>query len=420
MIKTRIYSTVVAVLLLSTVACDRIVQDAEPGPTPIDTEEIEYYTLPDQQVAIDLKSISGLSAVTTLRITQTPRLGYANFSGSGLLIYTPQSTFVVGEDGFSVSASQEARLTRNFRINMAADSSRIPCNAGPLPDWFRTPENQTATLDVLKNDRFCDATVDLASLEVGQQPEHGKLTVENGKIVYTPTAGFNGFDYFFYKVKAVFPQKNRTFLAPVRIGVGDPYKDCKLVLRDDDVYWKQWFITDSLRIPVLANDQLCRSRFDLPVTIIKAPDNGIAKVSRYNVITYYPTNGFTGDDQFTYQRCDDGTCLEATARISVTDPGANCKLMAQDDNGQIASAALPTDPKKRTIYIYALGNDQICAPLKQMVIAENPTGADLQVQANGVIVYRPPFDFTGTLQFTYELTDVKNNRSSATVKLTIK
>src|ERR1041384_2776429 len=98
---------------------------------------------------------------------------------------------------------------------MAADSTRIPCNAGPIPDWYRTAENQAIRMDVLKNDRFCDATVDLASLEIGQQPENGKLAVENGKITYTPNAGFNGFDYFFYKVKAVFPQKNRTFLSPV-------------------------------------------------------------------------------------------------------------------------------------------------------------------------------------------------------------
>ncbi|RYD91092.1 MAG: hypothetical protein EOP50_14865, partial [Sphingobacteriales bacterium] len=156
-------------LLLGTVACDRIAEDAAPGPDGVDTEEIEYYTLPDQQVAIDLTSISGLNSVTTLFITQTPRLGNARFSGSGLLVYTPYSTFVVGEDQFSVSTGKETRLARSFRISMAADSSRIPCNAGPIPDWYRTAENQAITADVLKNDRFCDATVDLASLAVQQQ-----------------------------------------------------------------------------------------------------------------------------------------------------------------------------------------------------------------------------------------------------------
>ncbi|MFC5410060.1 Ig-like domain-containing protein [Larkinella bovis] len=420
MINPRFYTTVLTVLLLSTVACDRIAQDGAPGPDSINTEEIEYYTLPDQQVAIDLKSISGLSAVTTLHITQTPRLGWATFSGSGLLVYTPHATFVVGEDQFVVSAAQESKIARSFRINMAADSSRIPCNAGPIPDWYRIAENQPITMDVLKNDRFCDARVDLASLEVEQQPQNGKLVVEKGKVTYTPNPGFNGFDYFFYKVKAVFPHKERTFLSPVKIGVGDPYKDCKLLLRDDDVYWKQWFISDSLRLPVLTNDQLCRSRTDLPITIIKAPVNGLAKVSKHNVVTYFPTNGFTGDDEFTYQRCESGECLEATARISISSPEADCRLLARNDNGQISAAVLPTDPAKRVVYIYPLGNDRVCAPLRQMRVLDNPAVADLQVLPNGVIAYRPPADFKGEINFVYELTDVKNNKSSATVSLAIK
>ncbi|MGV3558482.1 Ig-like domain-containing protein [Larkinella arboricola] len=418
--KARFCRTFFVVLVWSILAsCDRITEEAVPDPDPVDHEEIEYYTLPDQQVAIDLKSISGLNTVTTLHITQTPRLGHATFSRSGLLIYTPHSTFVVGEDQFMVSAANESKLARSFRINMAADSSRIPCNAGPLPDWYRTPENQALTMDVLKNDRFCDATVDLASLEVGQQPEHGKLSVENGKIVYTPSAGFNGFDYFFYKVKAVFPDKNRTFLAPVKIGVGDLYKDCQITLRDDDVYWKQWFITDSLRIPVLSNDQLCRSRFDLPITITRPPVNGTVYV-RNNTVIYYPANGFKGEDQLKYQRCDNGACQEATARISISGPEANCVLQARNDKGQISSAALSAAPNRRVVFIYALGNDQVCVPLQQMVITDNPSQANLQVLPNGVILYRPPADFKGNLQFTYELTDIQSNKSSATVNLSIK
>lgn len=420
MIKFGFYRTLVAGLLLGTVACDRIAQDMAPGQGDVDTEEIEYYTLPDQQVAIDLTSISGLSAVTTLYVTQTPRLGSARFSGSGLLVYTPHSTFVVGEDQFSVSTGNETRLAKSFRINMAPDSARIPCNAGPIPDYYRILENQALTMDVLKNDRFCDATVDLGSLEVQQQPENGKVTIENGKVLYTPNAGFNGFDFFFYKVKAVFPQKSRTFLSPVKIGVGDPYKDCKIVLKDEEVYWKQWFITDSLRIPVLGNDQLCKSRFDLPITISKAPTKGIAKVSKNNIVTYYPSNGFTGTDEFMYKRCENGDCQEATAHISINTPDATCALVARNDKGQVSAATLSSDPKKRMIFIYPLGNDAVCAPLRSITITDNPSGIDLEVWSNGVILYRPPVNYTGEFQFKYELTDVKNNKSTATVSLAIK
>ncbi|RRB04876.1 Ig-like domain-containing protein [Larkinella rosea] len=409
-----------AALLLGTVACDRIAQDMAPGQGDVDTEEIEYYTLPDQQVAIDLTSISGLSAVTTLYVTQTPRLGNARFNGSGLLVYTPHSTFVVGEDQFAVSTANATKLAKSFRINMAPDSARTPCNAGPIPDYYRILENQPISMDVLKNDRFCDATVDLGSLEVQQQPENGKVAVENGKILYTPNPGFNGFDYFFYKVKAVFPQKNRTFLSPVKIAVGDPFKDCKIVLKDEEVYWKQWFITDSLRIPVLSNDQLCKSRPDLPITISKAPTKGTAKVAKNNIVTYYPSNGFTGNDEFTYKRCENGECLEATAHISINTPDATCALTARNDKGQVSAATLSPDPKKRMIFIYPLGNDAVCAPLQSLTIIDNPSGVDLDVWPNGVILYRPPVNYTGEFQFKYELTDVKNNKSSATVSLAIK
>ncbi|WP_229310902.1 Ig-like domain-containing protein [Larkinella soli] len=416
----KAHSTLLAFLLLATVACDRIAEDAAPEPPEGGGDEIEYYTLPDQQVAIDLKSISGLSSATTLHITQTPRWGEARFSGTGLLVYTPHETFVAGEDQFAVGAENNSRLSRSFRINMEADSNQIPCNAGPIPDFFRLQENTSIVIDVLKNDHFCSAVVDPSSLAVGQAPKHGTVRAEGGKLVYTPNAGFNGFDWFLYKVAVSNGGKKGNFLAPVKVAVGDPYKDCVITLRDDQVLWKRRLVNDTLRIPVLMNDQLCRSRYDVPITLTKTPEHGKAVVRRSNTVLYIPDADFNGDDGFTYQRCDDGKCLEASVRIRVAEPDPGCVPTARNDVGTIQAARLSDDPQKRFIQIYVLANDRICSPLKRIAINDNPSGADLKVQYDGTVIYRPPGGFTGEVQFGYELTDVKENKSSARVQIIIK
>ncbi|GAB3165084.1 Ig-like domain-containing protein [Telluribacter humicola] len=74
-------------------------------------------------------------------------------------------------------------------------------------------------------------------------------------------------------------------------------------------------------ISVLANDSDADGILQIPTIAVKAK-YGTAVVNSDNTITYTPSPGFTGTDEFTYQVCDDGCptpskCATATVTITV-------------------------------------------------------------------------------------------------------
>lgn len=407
-------------LLILVGGCDSVFMDKEAPPQELPDEETDdLYTLPDQPVAIDLRSLPGVTASATFRIERPPQTGEARFTNTGLLLYTPGQDFVAGEDVFALGIEQGARTLRPFRINVAADSSRMPCHAGPIPDFARTPVGKAVVIDVLKNDRFCNVIVDRGSLAVQEAPENGTVREENGKMVYTPNSGFSGVDTFIYRI-IVTDNEPRTFLGTVRILVGEsPRQECKMTLRDDNVVWKPRMTTDSLAIPVLANDQLCRDR-SAAITLTKAPSGGSATVTRTNLIVYRPNPNFTGTDELRYRRCEGTECAEATVRLRLKAPEAGCILNARDDSRTVGRARQGEDVRQGFVYLPILNNDRICQPIASLRITENLSSANLEITRDGAVVYRFPSNLIGIVTFKYELIDMAGNRSAATVKIEFK
>ena len=64
-------------------------------------------------------------------------------------------------------------------------------------DYASLPKNQTSTVNVLANDDFSACT---PTLEVASNPSHGSASIVNGKVVYTPAAGYTGYDTLQYSV----------------------------------------------------------------------------------------------------------------------------------------------------------------------------------------------------------------------------
>lgn len=407
-------------LLLVTgfLACDRIGNDLAPTIATTDSDEADFYTFPTEPINIDLKSFADLKSATTFTITKRPQLGLATFSAEGLLVYTPNADFTAGDDQFSLKPTEAGVSDKVFRVTMATDSSLIPCNAGSLPDNITTPVNTPVSVDVLQNDRFCSAVIDLSSLAVQRAPKHGKVTISGSKTTYTPDPNYVGYDEFLYKITATVKQ-TRTYIATVKVIVGDIYKDCQIKLNDDQVSMRPRFVTDTILIAPLLNDQLCQPTRTIPLTIAKAPAHGKVVVQKNQYLIYRPNEGYTGTDELVYQRCD-GTCQQATVTITIKAPDASCKLTAVDDSFKYSLSKPPADFKTGTALLSLLGNDQICAPIASVRISENPLGLKLSISNAGVVSYT--IDKTpkvGQYTFSYELTDTQANKSSATVTVTI-
>lgn len=411
----------VSLLLVSLLACDRIGQDV--APTDADIDDTERFALPDNKVAIDLTTLANLKSAATFSIARQPQSGTVSFAANGLLLYQPNTDFVAGDDDFSVSATQSGvPLSVPVLVKMAADDEAVPCEGGALPDRVDTPTGQPVKVAVLKNDRVCDGAIDPATLRVVVKPKFGTVRIDGDAVIYTPTSGtVSGRDEFIYKICSDGGSRATCYMAPVVVVVGSPGRDCQVALHDDRVIYRHLFVTDSLIIPVLANDQLCQGSRSLPVTITRVPTKGTAYTltrSSVQTIVYKPGVMAEGADNLMYQRCVNGNCQQAVVRLQARAIDPTCQLLAKNDQRTV-SLLTDLDAKAGRLLIPVLLNDKICSPIATMRILDNPSTLNLRIR-NGVIIYTlGNAPKKGTFAFTYELADSRNNRVSARVKVTL-
>ncbi len=407
--------------LIGLVSCDQINPDLMPPAEPIAIDN-QFVALVDQQLAIDLKKIPGLSTVTTFRIQKQPGWGEARFTTRGLLVYTPKAEFVAGDDEVVLSADQQnsAVSAVPLRITMATSDDQLPCQLGAVSDKAEAVMSTAISVPVLQNDVFCEGNVDVSSLTIESQPKNGTVQLSsNGTAVYTPKAGYKGRDSFVYKVCNSGAAEKTCSVAAVTITVVDPAQACTLALEDNVVAFKPVFVGDSIRIPVLSNDVLCKSNRAIPVTLALPPVFGSAYVNKSNVIVY-KARVSAASDELTYRRCD-GTCLDAVVVIQGRSPVANCVLTAAKDSRTITLSGLSDEARTNGIYLPILANDMVCNLLKSITVKENPSNLKLDVQRDGRLLYRlEATPKTGTFSFVYELTDANGNRASAEVKIIVK
>ncbi len=81
-------------------------------------------------------------------------------------------------------------------------------------DFAVTRTGQSVLIDVMGNDGALGADLRLLN---ASKPAHGKASIENGRIRYTPAPGFQGSDSFEYKVQ---PAKSQPGQATVNVEVG--------------------------------------------------------------------------------------------------------------------------------------------------------------------------------------------------------
>jgi hypothetical protein len=130
------------------------------------------------------------------------------------LTYTPDSGFT-GVDTFRFVADDALLLSNVATISITvAAGNRLP-TAGD--DRARAALNSPVIVDVLAND--ADPDGDTLTITSNSTPANGAATAENGKITYTPNAGFTGSDTFTYTVG---DGKGGTASATVTVDVGIP------------------------------------------------------------------------------------------------------------------------------------------------------------------------------------------------------
>ncbi len=179
---------------------------------------VEDAAVTGQGVAVTVNVLSNDSDANgdTLTVTSVSKPQFGTVSTNGQSVtYTPNPTFV-GSDSFSYFVSDGKGGTAAGSVTVTVNGASGP-NQSPTAtnDTITTAPGSAITIDVLLND--VDPNGDTLLVSVDSQPANGTAIVENGKIVYTPKAGFSGSDTFTYIVS---DGKGGTATATVTVNVG--------------------------------------------------------------------------------------------------------------------------------------------------------------------------------------------------------
>jgi len=251
-----------------------------------------------------------------------------------------------------------------------------------IDDTNHTAVNKAVGGTVLTNDVGIGITV-----TSNTAPSHGTVTMKpDGTYTYTPASGWSGPDSFTYTIT---DQYGNTDTATVRIVI-DP-----LAVNDSAVTTVNKPVTSG----VLPNDL----GTGLTVTGNSQPSHGTVTMKPDGTYTYTPSPDFSGPDSFTYTITDvDGQTSTATVNI-VINPQAIDDHNSTHIDEPVDGRVLPND----------IGTGLNVTSNTQ------PSHGTVTMHPDGTYTYTPTKGWSGPDSFTYTITDVDGQTSTATVYLNV-
>ncbi len=263
-------------------------------------------------------------------------------------------------------------------------------------DTITTPEDTMVVIDVLGNDSDVDGdALSIANLSV---PEHGTAVVVDGKVHYTPAQDFAGEDSFTYQASDGMVLGSTVTVTVNVTAVNDAPKveDKSMTVAEDS----------EGGITLTATD----IDGDSPsFTIVTQPAHGSVTLEGA-LATYVPNKDYVGVDSFTYTASDASeTSTPATVNITLT-PVNDAPIAVED--------TMTTD-KFTEVTLDVLGNDSdVDGDSLTITDVVAPSSGSASIVGNKIL-YRPSGDFTGTVSFTYVVSDGQSTSSAnVTVEVT--
>jgi hypothetical protein len=388
-------------LALTLVSCDMLESDPdvlEPSTTITGDEIIVLANAPS---FIDLNATLKTNVPARVAITSKARYGDIIDLGKGVLQYTPLNGNSSARDGFEFtvySLNNEVIKRDTIDIIVEHDSTKLPCNLYPRPDFVYGIGQDSIKIDVTANDIICgtDVTVSIFRPSNSFPPHHGYAHVYNDDIYYSPKPSFQGTDKIIYKLTST---SDSTHVAYSIVYIT---KDsaCTFRLADDDYVWSESAADSLLLLPVFQNDSLCRPLIHYTVNLKVLPLYGQA-MRVPNGFTYKAPASTTApfEDRFSYELCADGVCK--TARVSVTlkkDSLAVCPIYAKPDSMDIST--LTTNKAQLAV----LANDSICGTLTRFKITRQPLYGSAVIESQR-IAYTKDNSLSASDSLEYEICD---------------
>lgn len=321
---------------------------------------------------------------------------------TGEITYTPTDGFS-GVDTFTYRVCDTSTPTPVCASALVTVT--VPNTVTAVADTATTVPLIPVTTDVLRNDTVSTdgASLNPASVTVTVPAAHGITAVnpETGAVTYTPDDDFSGVDSYGYRAC------DSSIPTPVCASATVTLTVATVVVALDDVaaVAQNTVLTpSSVTTPVLASDTVTPGAAPLnpaSVTVTGAAAHGSTVVNPgTGAITYTPTVGYSGPDEYTYRVCDTSiptpVCVSADVTVTV---GTNAVAV----NPDVATTA-PTVPV--TIDVRLNDSTSTGQPLANPTVT-TPAGHGTTVvdPETGDIVYTPVNGFSGVDTFEYTVCD---------------
>ena len=333
-----------------------------------------------------------------------PPNGSVTLDPSGTYTYTPNPGFE-GEDVFTYIVCDDG-------IPQLCDTAEVSIEVTPITTGNEPPvaqdDNAVTYVDVpvsghvLTNDDDPDGDVIILNLNPIDGPDNGSVTLlGDGTFNYIPNSGFQGTDVFTYSIcDDQIPSLCDT--ATVTIIVLPDYNGPD----NDPPFAGDDYALTPQDVPV--SGDLLLNDYDIngdPITLnttpISGPSNGSVTILANGTYTYVPGPGFTGNDQFVYEICDDGTpnlCAQATAYITVY-TGNNPPVAVNDFNNTLVDT-----PVSGSVITNDSDPDGDNLSVNTTPVS-GPSNGSVTLNSNGSYTYTPNQGFEGEDTFVYTVCD---------------
>jgi Bacterial Ig domain len=410
-----------SILSLTFWSCDEIKSVPDPLPATPENPLINakiLYTQPNNFVAFDSKNLLAKAlGFTSLKVENNPQFGKLTFNKNGLLIYKADSTKAEGEDliiykAINTDSQKDKRDT--LKIIITSDPNKIPCNAGIIPDFFTVKVNTPSVLNVLRNDRFCNAILDSTTLQIVENPLYGTASIEQNRVKYVPKIGSEKDDFFLYRV-CTGGASPVCMIAGVRIDVQG--NTCRSFLLPDLLIIDKKDNNVQI-IKVLDNDKICDSFDKNTLKITKQPLLGKVTVNKNQEIEYTQTANKIGLDGLEYSITDkDGkVTLRMLVEIYILDIPV-CKSDAKNGEMEVSVAQMKETEFEIPYNLYVTK----CTEIQSVNFEKQPTFGTVRADGKKLFYKLKPSDGKEhNDQFTYLVTTNKGETLKANFTVKIK
>ena len=307
--------------------------------------------------------------------------------------------FVLTALGQGIVSSAKYRFNDSFLeldLLYEANQDLVP-NAPPTLSGggtFSTYQETPLTLNVVANDP--DGSI--SGLQVLIPPYHGNVTIlSNSQIVYTPNAGFTGFDFFHLRALDNFSEVSNTEIFIINV-----YPPNQPPVANGDTYTVYTTEPFFQGTSILANDSDDYG-FTLVTTNTTTAQGVAITISPTGFFNYTPPNGFEGQDSFNYT-IQDNAGLQATGTVILNVIDKNKPIAVEDNYQTKINTSFSTDGTVGKLKLTANDYTPDWQNYNYTTTPETKAtanGGTVQIFADGNFTYTPPNGFTGIDQFNY-------------------